>query len=322
VHEGTKAVSFLILRTKTWTEARTLAYDLANWVFRGQEDAAWMLNTTLQRGGKQAHGTSFLLSKLEEQVIEEFQRRAHLFLPDPPPLTDLIEWMALIQHFGGPTRLLDFTSSFYVAAFFALEKAPSECAVWCVNDYALYKAVGPLLGLDMERLPIPYWQVPHRMALVAQNIIRQKAMQHRPFVFEAQPFRLNQRLASQQGLFLCPLSVDIPFMPSLAATFNLPDSVFSSAQAEDYDVRTHTKQALQERVVIKVLLPLSIHHDALQDLWNMNVSAATLFPGLDGFARSMHYFLRIDNLWDIKFQSEYRSGAFGVATTAKPDNPT
>jgi hypothetical protein len=56
---------------------------------------------------------------------------------------------------------------------------------------------------------------------------------------------------------------------------------------------------LNEAAVIKVLLPLLAHGDALEDLWQMNVTAATLFPGLDGFARSLHYFLRIDNLWDV-----------------------
>ncbi len=67
---------------------------------------------------------------------------------------------------------------------------------------------------------------------------------------------------------------------------------------------------LRETAVIKVLLPLAIHHDALQDLWTMNVNAAALFPGWDGFARSLHHFLRVDNLWHIK----YHSGAFARET--------
>jgi FRG domain len=291
----------LTLRLNTWSEARLLADELNGWIFRGQQDASWLLSTSLQRAGQQGQHTSALLSKLEEQAIEEFQRRAHHFLPVPPPVENVIEWMALIQHFGGPTRLLDFTSSFYVAAFFAVERASADCAIWCVNDYALYKAVGPLLGLDMEKASLPYWQVPHRMAAVAQKMLRQHQGGCKPFVFSVQPFRLNERLAVQQGLFLCPLSVDIPFMQSLSATFGSQPGAFADTGAEDYKPPIHTRKMLGEVAVIKILIPLAVHYDALQDLWGMNVNAATLFPGLDGFARSLHHYLRMDNLWHIKY---------------------
>ncbi len=300
------------LRLKTWREARILADELQGWIFRGQQDASWSLSTTLQRAGQQAQGTSLLLGKIEHQIIEEFQRRAHHFLIDAPPLENLIEWMALIQHFGGPTRLLDFTSSFYVAAFFAVEKASSECAIWGVNDHALFKAVGPLLGVDMKESLLPYWQVPHRMGALAETMLKENQTsfaQPKHFTFEVQPFRLNERLAVQQGRFLCPLSVDVPFIHSLAATFGLPHATLSDTGIEDFIELNHARKLLNEAAVIKILLPLATHHDVLQDLWNMNVTAATLFPGLDGFARSLHYFLRMDNLWSIK----YESGGFDAA---------
>lgn len=46
-----------------------------------------------------------MLSGNEEQIIDQFQRRAHHFLPDPPPLENLIDWMALIQHFRASARV-------------------------------------------------------------------------------------------------------------------------------------------------------------------------------------------------------------------------
>jgi len=47
--------------------------------------------------------------------------------------------------------------------------------------------------------------------------------------------------------------------------------------------------------IVKFVLPLSIHFDGMQDLQRMNVTAATLFPGLDGFARSLHFHVRTRN---------------------------
>jgi hypothetical protein len=300
-------MNVLTLRVNTWQEARILADELQGWTFRGQQDASWLLSSTLQRAEHQDGSTSVILTSIEQHLIEEFQRRAHHFLPDPPPLEDLIDWMALIQHFGGPTRLLDFTKSFYVAAFFAVERASTECAMWCVNHYALFKGLGRFFNIDMEKSVLPYWQVSHRAAAVAQEQIKANPHSFEKFIFEVQPFRLNQRLAVQQGLFLCPLSPDVPFMESLAATFTLPPSVFADAKTEELRPPYEIKKLNDEVAVIKLLLPPAIQHDVLQDLWNMNVTAATLFPGLDGLARSMHYFLRIEELWHTK----YSSGGFG-----------
>jgi hypothetical protein len=71
----------------------------------------------------------------------------------------------------------------------------------------------------------------------------------------------------------------------------------------------------KEAAVVKLLIPRSIQHDVLQDLWNMNVNAATLFPGLDGLARSLHYHARIQNLWDVK----YKAGGFEKKRPASGD---
>ena len=76
----------------------------------------------------------------------EFQRRAHHYLNDVPPLGECIEWLALIQHYSGPTRLLDFTHSPYVAAFFAMEKAEHDAVVWAIDTDALHVKARELYG--------------------------------------------------------------------------------------------------------------------------------------------------------------------------------
>jgi len=109
---------------------------------------------------------------------------------------------------------------------------------------------------------------------------------------------------------LCPLSVDVPFIDSLAATFDLPATDFANSEIKEFNPLGSVKDLLEGVVVLKLLLPLAIQHDVLQDLWDMNVNAASLFPGLDGLARSLNYHLRIESLWDIKYQS----GGFGNVT--------
>ena len=70
-------------------------------------------------------------------MLRQFQRRAHHYCKDLPDFDQKLDWLALMQHYGASTRLLDFSHSFYVAAYFAVENATKDSAVWAVNLDAL-----------------------------------------------------------------------------------------------------------------------------------------------------------------------------------------
>ena len=70
------------------------------WAFRGMANAMWPLQTSLER---------LLISPVveaEQYLLTAFQRRAHHYVRDSPALDDYLEWLALMQHHGAPTRLL------------------------------------------------------------------------------------------------------------------------------------------------------------------------------------------------------------------------
>ena len=90
--------------------------------FRGHRDAKWDLVTTLDRAllktlsVETAEVNCSVREKLnptvnEANVLLEFQRAAHNFDVRTPANEDLIDWLALMQHYGAPTRLLDWTLS-------------------------------------------------------------------------------------------------------------------------------------------------------------------------------------------------------------------
>src|SRR5688572_12019320 len=124
---------YRIVKPDSWEAVRTLAKYLIRWGFRGQEDANWGLETTLHRGASQFGFPLEFLSKREAIIIEQFQRRAHHYLNHLPKEDQWLDWLALIQHYGGPTRLLDFSHSVYVGAFFAVEKASEDSVIWGIN---------------------------------------------------------------------------------------------------------------------------------------------------------------------------------------------
>lgn len=95
-----------------------------DWVFRGHASCRWELQAGAHRlfdavGGKGDSGP------FERRMLGEFKRRARAFLPSPPQ-SDW-EWLALAQHFGLPTRLLDWTENPLVALYFAVRENNAKC---------------------------------------------------------------------------------------------------------------------------------------------------------------------------------------------------
>src|SRR5262249_49577051 len=109
------------------------------WIFRGQRNASWLLETTLERVVRRLNGTiKQHARKVEVCLLREFMRRFHHYSDYVPRENDEIEWFALMQHHGAPTRLLDWTMSIYVATYFALEGAEADCAVWAIDQNWLH----------------------------------------------------------------------------------------------------------------------------------------------------------------------------------------
>ncbi len=65
---------------------------------------------------------------------------------------DYLEWLSIMQHFGAPTRLLDFTYSIYIALYFAIEHMNQEeySAIWCINPKWCLKQCALLFGKGTE----------------------------------------------------------------------------------------------------------------------------------------------------------------------------
>src|SRR5207248_5887525 len=108
----------------------------SGWLFRGHGCPKWKLETSLERASRRC-GVSEV--HYERAVWEEFRRHAHTYLSRVPLETDTLEWLALMQHYGAPTRLLDFTESFWIALYFAFEDAEEDCAVVALDRSSLAK---------------------------------------------------------------------------------------------------------------------------------------------------------------------------------------
>ena len=291
---------------KNWGDIHDRYYDLSDsgkqWVFRGQESSKWQIRTTLERvivrfgsaerafpdkcdpqysekldaifreillQGVIGHKT-YRPSDIEGGLLRKFKRQCYLYTSNLPDDGDTMEWLALMRHYGAPTRLLDWTYSFFVALYFALESAEGEAAVWALNTDWLQERVRTL--------------APKRLAILEHDPhVRQESFnkifleQPQAAIYAINPYRRNERLSVQQGVFLCPGSIDIPFEDNLATILNTPD-------AKDNFFKLRIGADFKQRI------------EALRHLQRMNIFRLALFPGLEGFAQSLTMLVSPDTL--------------------------
>ena len=293
---------FIVIQPKSWDDMRHLVSRMpGKWVFRGQSNSEWGLSSSLERAlGQIIHDEKRkiadrqkIVEGKEKLLLREFMRRAHHYISSPPLNPESLEWLALIQHYGGATRLLDFSHSFYVGAFFAVEENKPEhenAAIWAISLTSVDKVI-------KEKVDDQYKQLITENANTEYIQLSQELLVHgttKNLVFGVEPERMNERLAVQQGLFLFPGNVGAAFEENLAGIFNSKADVFQNTPAFTYEPETHQlimDAMLPHVVVLKIIVPQYLREEILKDLWSMNVSSATLFPGIDGFTRSLTYHL-------------------------------
>jgi len=113
-----------------------------DWLFRGVADASHTLRPKIGRkearklkrqpGSEKPIRVAYRHED-ERAILSMFKQQARAYLDYQP--TEELEWLAVAQHFGLPTRLLDWTNGLFVAAWFAVERAgearkKSDSAIW------------------------------------------------------------------------------------------------------------------------------------------------------------------------------------------------
>lgn len=255
-----------IWRFTSWEQYRDVieSDQYKGWAFRGQSNADWPLYSSLSRYllGYKIHPDAW--AQQESRILRIFKRKAHLLLDHLPSDCDSFEWLALMQHHGAPTRLLDFSWSPFVASFFALERAPSDAAVWALFPPGLSNR--PIRTLRASQKVRKDEIAPWVEGGYERHFLPNKHL----IVVAGEPHRMNQRLIAQSGTFVMPGVLDRPI-----------------------------EQLVPAGSAVKFILDTdAMRRRAMAELYHMNISNATLFPGLDGLARSLAYELEFHWAFD------------------------
>ncbi len=229
----------------------------SSYVYRGLEDANYELTTTLNRLGE---------SQLEKHLLRNFRKYSQL----KEFSSSIWNWLALAQHHGLPTRLLDWTYSPLVALHFTTSNFMNfgkDGAIYGMN-YVDTKAYLPdqlALIIEEEGSHIFTAEMLDRCTRTLREF---QCLKKEDFAVFFEPPSMDQRIVNQYAVF---------------SMMSNPNTIIS-AWLKSKEIRH-----------FKIIIPTQLKWEIRDKLDQANINERVLFPGLDGLATWLkrHY-------WDAR----------------------
>jgi len=235
----------------------------SRYIYRGHSCHNWELESSLER----ILGINYQskAKAYEDYSLNFFERRFHLYdkSPNLPP-TSKLEKLAIMQHYGFRTRMLDFTYSPYVALYFALEnifEPPKEkFAICAIDEETILKESLRYLRKEDTSITTEYDEITgHR------NTLFKKIDAMSPeILWVTEPSILNLRLEMQQGCFL------FSGKPGQTIKKLFSKNIYDNIKNYFY------------------VLPCSESKEIYYLLRKMNIDGRTIYGGLEGLAKSSY----------------------------------
>ena len=218
--------------------------------FRGQGCYDWNLLPGLYRAD--VHG------EFEREAIRDFKLHAPRFLTDIPRTE--MGWISLMQHYGLPTRLLDWSESYLTALFFAVQNTNIEedAALWVVRP----------AYLNREALGV------HSILIESDDAFRNyvlPAPKERKWVVEAEypaafrPEWNSVRIAAQKGCF----------------------TIHGYDKRPLEEIITEYQKSGKNMQAVRIRIPKGSRKHLLWELQTAGVTDLLLFPEIDGLCREI-----------------------------------
>jgi len=237
-----------------------------HYVYRGHSNASWTLKPTLERilnGTYESRANEF-----EKYAIDYFKARFHLYSKPYVLPESKLEWLSIMQHYGVPTRMLDFTESSYVALYFALENImkshQGEFTIYAIDYRGIQRASFDYLEKEEEQLQITYEERYYRRNELF-DIIDGKSHE---ILWFFEPSVVNPRQERQSGCFL--------FSGSISQTIE---------QVLEKNIYENTKN-------YRFIVPCSLWDSIYTLLKRVNIDSKAIYGDLEGLSKSIKLFIQ------------------------------
>ena len=224
-------------------------------VYRGSRSRHYQLDTSLQRLGGDYH-------HLEHHLLRNFRKYAR-DTTVPAQAATTWDWLALAQHHGLPTRLLDWTYSPYVALHFAtddLEAYHEDGVVWALNYVKAAEHLPDRLRRALRGEGSNVF-TSELLQPETSSLRELEELQAEPYVLFLEPPSLDARIVHQHALF----------------------SLMSTAQSVLHDWLT-----ARPELFFRIIIPAGLKWEVRDKLDQAHITERVLLPGLGGLSRWLH----------------------------------
>jgi hypothetical protein len=238
-----------------------------NYIYRGHSSETWRLQSTLERVLADKFETES--GKYEDYSLNHFKSKFHLYdNANEKPKTKL-EWLSIMQHYGVPTRMIDFTSSPYVALYFALENAnKKDCesfALYAINYRDILKKSLEFIRNRDKSITSDYGDLEYKQDELFDKIIDIGSYE---VLWVVEPNISNLRLDRQSGCFLISGST------KTSIEYLLSNSMYNG-------IENH-----------KIIISGKFWDNIYTLLVRMNITSKTIYGDLEGLSKSIKMFMK------------------------------
>ena len=253
-------------RAQSWNELQDWlfqdAWDMqigryrSRYAFRGISNVDYPLETTLIRlGGDYV--------ALERHLLRAFRKYAHRSVVKRDSVW---EWLSVAQHYGLPTRLMDWTYSPFVALHFAtasIDCMDRDGVIWAVNYVKAHKLLPRALRQELQCEGANVFTV-EMLSESVESLEKLAGLSAAEFLLFFEPPSMDDRIVNQFAL------LSVASDPAMIL--------------DDWLIQ-------RPELFRKVIIPKSLKWEIRDKLDQANVTERVLFPGLGGLSRWLkrHY---------------------------------
>ncbi|WP_195199848.1 FRG domain-containing protein [Faecalispora jeddahensis] len=225
----------------------------------------------------------YLAHSKEKTILRDFITQASGYIKDIP-IDDYLHWAEYAQHFGAPTRLLDWTSNPLVAMFFAcINNKNDDAAIWILHkgNYRNYRIKHSKYS-DEEKEIIN--RLSHQELFNSFFDDKNKIDLKYPLIYH--PYYVDSRMEAQSSVFMF-------WGTSQESLENMVPKENYLVPQDPFQGVVYGEKQTQE-VLLELRIPQSTKQSFIRQLEMIGINYKTLFPGLDGIGKYIEHKYRFD----------------------------